>query len=81
MASAKPTLPITKFFSQLIGSFPKLFLANVLFSLPLAVFFALFYAISLILGLTPAAVMLIRLLTVIPVSRSTPELLRLRRIS
>ncbi len=67
MASAKPTLPITKFFSQLIGSFPKLFLANVLFCLPLAVFFALFYAISLIPGLTPAAVMLIRLLTVIPV--------------
>ncbi len=67
MASEKTTLPITRVFMNFFYSFPKLIVTNVLFGIPLAAFFGLFYAISLINGLPPAAVMLIRLAVVIPV--------------
>ncbi|HCA04494.1 MAG TPA: hypothetical protein DEO32_01210 [Ruminococcaceae bacterium] len=66
MASDKPTLPITRVLMNLMYSFPKLVLTNLLFGVPLAAFFAIFYMISLIPGLPPAVVMLIRLITIIP---------------
>ena len=67
MANQKPTLPITRVFTNLFYSFPKLVIANMMFGIPLSAFFALFWALSSISGLSPAAVMLIRLLTIIPV--------------
>lgn len=67
MASDKPTLPLTRVLMNFLYSFPKLVLTNLLFGIPLSAFFALFYALSSIGGLPPAAVILIRLLTIIPV--------------
>lgn len=67
MANEKPILPISRVFGGLFYSFPKLVLTNLLFGVPLAAFCALFWALSSIGGLPPAAVELIRLLAVIPV--------------
>lgn len=67
MANEKPILPISRVFSGLFYSFPKLVLTNLLFGVPLAALCALFGALSSIPGLPPAAVELIRLLAVIPV--------------
>ncbi len=67
MASDRPTLPITKVFTNFFQSFPKLVLTNLLFAVPLAVISGVFYALSSISAIPPAAAMFIRLLAIIPV--------------
>ena len=67
MASQKPTFPLARVFSNLFYSFPKLIFTNVLFAVPLAVFFVTLWAISSIEGIHSIASVLIRLMTIIPV--------------
>ena len=51
MANENKTLPIARVFSNLFHGFPKLLLTNLLFAIPAAVFFAIFYAVNTLTGL------------------------------
>ena len=62
MASKNSTFPLTKVFSNLFMGFPRLLLTNLIFAVPFAAFFAIFYAID---SLTRVNSIFIQLLTVI----------------
>ena len=64
MANPNSTLPIARVFSNLFRGLPRLILTNILFALPTAVFFSIFYAINTLTGLHSVFILL---LTVIPV--------------
>lgn len=63
MANPNSTLPIARVFSNLFRGLPRLILTNLLFALPTAVFFSIFYAINTLTGLHSVFILL---LTVIP---------------
>ena len=63
MANPNSTLPIARVFSNLFRGLPRLILTNLLFVLPTAVFFSIFYAINTFSGLHSAFILM---LTVIP---------------
>ena len=63
MANPNSTLPIARVFSNLFRGLPRLILTNILFALPTAVFFSIFYAINTLTGLHSVFILL---LTVIP---------------
>lgn len=64
MASHSNQIPIVVFFSRLFRGMPRLLLTNLLFAVPLGVFFGVFYLINELTGLHAN---LFLLLTVIPV--------------
>lgn len=64
MATETPTFPLAKVFSNLFRGFPRLLLTNLLFAVPLAFFYAVFYAVN---TLTQIHSNFILLLTIIPV--------------
>lgn len=63
MASEKATIALTKFFSLLFHNFSKLLLTNVLFGIPLSLFFGIFWLINTLSGLNSIFILF---LTVIP---------------
>lgn len=63
MASKNSTFPLTRVFSNLFRGFPKLLLTNLIFAVPFAAFFALFYAINKLTGINSNFILI---LTVIP---------------
>ena len=64
MAKENTALPIAEFFGNLFRGFPRLLLTNLLFAVPVAVFFSIFYVINLLSGLNSIFILM---LTVIPV--------------
>lgn len=67
MVSQKPTFPLARVVINLFYSFPKLVLTNILFAIPLSVFFVALWAVSSIEGISYVASVLIRLAVIIPV--------------
>ncbi len=69
MASQTPkdTLPIAAVFSNLFRNFPRLMLTNLLFAVPLGAFFALFWWLTVLFGISSDYAVLVQLLMVIPV--------------
>lgn len=63
MANESKSLPIAVVFSNLFRGLPRLLLTNLLFAIPTAAFYALFYAINQLTGLH---LFYIQLLTIIP---------------
>jgi uncharacterized membrane protein YesL len=63
MASEKNAVALTGFFSSLFHNLPRLLLTNVLFALPFAVIFGIFFLINTLTGLNS---MFIYFLTIIP---------------
>ena len=63
MANPNTTLPIARVFSNLFRGLPRLILSNLLFAVPTAVFFSIFYAVNALTGLHSAFILM---LTVIP---------------
>ena len=63
MANPNTTLPIARVFSNLFRGLPRLILSNLLFAVPTAVFFSIFYAVNTLTGLHSAFILM---LTVIP---------------
>ena len=51
MASEKNAVALTGFFSSLFHNLPRLLLTNVLFALPFAVIFGIFFLINTLTGL------------------------------
>ena len=66
MANPNASLPIARVFSNLFHGLPKLILTNLLFAIPTAVFFSLFYAINAISGLNSIFILLLSLIPVFP---------------
>lgn len=69
MASQTPkdTLPIAAVFSNLFRNLPRLILTNLIFAVPLGAFFALFWWITVLFGVSSDYAVLVQLLMVIPV--------------
>ena len=63
MASEKNAVALTGFFSSLFHNLPKLLFTNLLFAVPFAVIFGIFYLINILTGLNS---MFIYFLSVIP---------------
>lgn len=63
MASKNSTFPLTKVFSNLFMGLPRLLLTNLIFAVPFAAFFAIFYAINKLTGINSNFILI---LTVIP---------------
>lgn len=63
MASKNSTFPLTRVFGNLFHGLPKLLLTNLIFSVPFAAFFGLFYAINTLTGINSNFILM---LTVIP---------------
>ena len=63
MASEKNAVALTGFFSSLFHNLPRLLLTNVLFALPFAVIFGIFFLINTLTGINS---MFIYFLTIIP---------------
>lgn len=66
MANENKTLPIARVFSNLFRGFPKLLLTNLLFAIPAAAFFAVFYAINTLTGLNSFFVILFTVIPLFP---------------
>ncbi len=66
MANENKTLPIARVFSNLFHGFPKLLLTNLLFAIPAAVFFAIFYAVNTLTGLNSFFVILFTVIPLFP---------------
>ncbi len=64
MASKSSTFPLSRVFGNLFRGFPRLLLTNLIFAVPSAVFFALFYAVNKLTGINSNFILF---LTVIPV--------------
>lgn len=63
MASKNSTFPLSKVFGNLFTGFPGLLLTNLIFAVPFAAFFAIFYAINKLTGINSNFILM---LTVIP---------------
>lgn len=63
MANENAALPIARVFSNLFRGFPRLLLTNLLFAVPSAAFFSIFYTINWLTGINS---LFILMLTVIP---------------
>ncbi len=66
MASEKTSIALTKFFSSLFQNFPKLLRTNLLFAVPFAVFFGIFYLINTLFGLNSMFVMFLTAIPLFP---------------
>ena len=66
MANETHSLPIAQVFGNLFRGFPKLLLTNLLFAIPAAVFFGIFYAINALTGLHAFFIQLISVIPLFP---------------
>lgn len=66
MASKSSTFPLTIVFTNLFKGFPKLLLTNVIFAVPFAVFFGIFYAINTLSGLNSNFILLLTIIPLFP---------------
>ena len=66
MASEKNMFALTNFFSSLFHNFPKLLLANVLFAVPFAVFFGIFWLINTLTGINSNFILFLTAIPLFP---------------
>lgn len=66
MAKENTAIPLVRVITRLFGNFHKLVLTNLLFAVPLAVFFALFYFLSRFAGSFANAVLFLTIIPVFP---------------
>ena len=66
MSTEKSSVALTSFISSLFHNFPKLLLTNLLFAVPSAVFFGIFWFINTITGLNSNFILF---LTAIPLNQ------------
>ncbi len=66
MASKNSSFPLTVVFTNLFKGFPKLLLTNVLFAVPFAAFFGIFYAINTLTGLNSNFILILTIIPLFP---------------
>lgn len=66
MANENKTLPIAHVFGNFFHGFPKLLLTNILFAIPSAVFFGIFYLINTLTGMQSFFIQLVAVIPLFP---------------
>lgn len=66
MASEKNMFALTNFFSSLFHNFPKLLLTNLLFAVPFAVFFGIFWLINTLTGINSNFILFLTAIPLFP---------------
>ena len=66
MASEKNAVALTGFFSSLFHNLPRLLLTNVLFALPFAVIFGIFFLINTLTGLNSMFIYFLKIIPLFP---------------
>ncbi len=66
MSSKNSTFPLSKVFSNLFKGFPKLLLTNLIFSVPFALFFTIFYVVNRLAGINSNFILILTIIPLFP---------------
>lgn len=66
MATDKSSVALTRFFSTLFSNFPKLLLTNLIFAVPVALIFAVFWGINSLSGMNSNLILFLSVIPIFP---------------